>query len=225
MPFESILQILCTIDHVLNGGRLSLSDIIIDEVDQINILTMKRRKEAEEKLGVEGEAKSGVHNTFTQEEAVMRMIRKGDTAALREWAKSAPAVRSGVMAGGQLRQRKNTFIVTATLSSRAAIRGGMDINDALSLSDSYIRECELLSSPGDITALQYRMILDYTERVGRLGLSDNASSLLKSVSNYIQHHMSQSISVEDIADEVYLSRPYLSKRFIEETGRASRHTS
>ncbi len=218
MPFESILQILCTLDHVLNGGKLSLSDISIDEGDQVNILKMERRKEAEEKLAVKSSAKSEIHNTFTQEEAVMRIIRKGDTAALREWTQSAPAVRSGKMACGQLRQMKNTFIVTATLSSRSAIRGGMDINDALSLSDSYIRQCELLFSPGEIASLQYRMILDYTERVGRLGLGDSASSLLRSVSNYIQHHMSQSIRIDDIAKDVFLSRPYLSKRFKMETG-------
>lgn len=218
MPYESILQILCTMDHVLNGGKLSLRDISVQEGEMETILEEERRKEAEQKLSVEGEEKSEIHNTFTQEEAVRRIIRKGDTAALKAWADSAPAVRSGKMAFGQLRQRKNTFVVTATLSSRAAISGGMDINDALSLSDSYIQQCELLSSPGEIANLQYRMVLDYTERVGRLGLKGDSSSLVRNVSNYIHHHISESITVEQIAGEVYLSRPYLSRCFKNETG-------
>ncbi len=40
------------------------------------------------------------------------------------------------------------FIVTVALVSQAAIRGGMDVDDAFSYSDSYIQQCELLSSPG-----------------------------------------------------------------------------
>lgn len=218
MPFESILQILCTMNHVLNGEKLSLKEISIHEGDQEIILNAERRKETEEKLSPRSEEKGEVHNTFTQEEAVMEIIRSGDMEALREWTLSAPAVTGGKMAFGQLRQRKNTFVVTATLSSRAAIRGGMDINDALSLSDQYIRQCELLSSTGEIADLQYRMILDYTERVGRLGLKEDSSSLVRDVSNYIQHHMSECITVDKIAEEVYLSRPYLSKRFATEAG-------
>lgn len=53
---------------------------------------------------------------------------------------------------------------------RLADSGGMDVNDAFSLSDSYIQQCELLSSP------------------------------------------------EKLAKELFLSRPYLSRRFKEETG-------
>ena len=34
----------------------------------------------------------------------------------------------------------------------------------------------------------------------------------------IEHHLSEPITAEDIARELYLSRPYLSRKFIEETG-------
>ena len=98
-----------------------------------------------------------VHNTLALEQTIVNIVRKGDTAALREWVKNAPAVRGGVLSADGLRQMKNTFIVTATLISRAAIRGGMDINDALSLSDAYIQKCELLNSIDRIINLQYHM--------------------------------------------------------------------
>ena len=77
------------------------------------------------------------------------------------------------------------FIVTATLVSRAAIRGGMDVDDAFSHSDSYIQQCELLSLPEEIMNLQYRMILDYTERVERLHLGNPPTKLTVDVANYI----------------------------------------
>ena len=66
--------------------------------------------------------------------------------------------------------------------------------------------------------LQYRMILDYTERVERLHLGSEPSKLLSDVSNYIQHHISEVIRIEDIASSVFMSRGYLSRRFHAETG-------
>ena len=36
--------------------------------------------------------------------------------------------------------------------------------------------------------------------------------------NYIQHHLSEPISAEEMAKELFMSRPYLSAKFKEETG-------
>ena len=218
MPFESILQMLCTMNHVMNGETLSLKDITIYDAEQERLLADQGRQQAAQKLSARvGEAQS-LHNTLSQEQALLRMVRKGDTAALKEWVSRAPAIRGGVLAKEQLRQKKNTFIVTVTLVSRAAIRGGMEVEDAFSHSDSYIQQCELLSSPSDILNLQYRMLLDYTERVERLRLGKQPSKLTIDVANYIQHHMSEPITAEKMAEELFLNRSYLSRKFKEETG-------
>lgn len=92
------------------------------------------------------------------------------------------------------------------------------MNDAFSYSDSYIQQCELLSSTAAITNLQYRMVLDYTERVERLRLGRQPTKLTLDIANYIQHHMSETITAEKLAEELFLSRPYLSRRFKAETG-------
>ena len=216
MPFESILQMLCTMNHVLNGETLSLKDITIYDAEQEKLLKAQGRQQAAQKLSAQ--ADESLHNTLDQERALLRMVRKGDTAALKEWINHAPAIRGGVLAKEQLRQKKNTFIVAVTLVSRAAIRGGMDVEDAFSHSDSYIQQCELLSSPSDILNLQYRMVLDYTERVERLRLGKQPSKLTIDVANYIQRHMSEPITTEKLAEELFLNRSYLSRKFKEETG-------
>lgn len=218
LPFESMVQTLCTMNHVLNGEKLSLKDIAIYDAEQERLALRQGRQQAEHKLSALTEEAQNVHNTFDQEQAILNIVRRGDTAALREWAASAPAIRGGILAGEQLRQRKNMFIVTVTLVSRAAIRGGMDVDDAFSYSDSYIQQCELLSSPEAITNLQYRMLLDYTERAERLRSGRQPTKLTLDVANYIQHHMSERITAEQIAEALFLSRPYLSRRFKQETG-------
>ncbi len=220
MPAESLLQMLCTMNYVLNHEKLKLKDISIYEREQTDLTVRQERRLAQERFTLlpQDYSPQTEHNTYDLEQLLLRMIRKGDTAALRNWFAAAPAIRGGIIAGEPLRQKKNLFIVTATLASRAAIQGGMQADDAFTLSDSYIQQCELLTSPDRITNLQYRMLLNYAEHVERLQRGKTPSKLAVDVANYVQHHLSDAIKAEDIAHALYISRPYLSKRFIEDTG-------
>ena len=218
LPVETLLQMLCAVNHFLNGGEtLTLSDVAIASDFQRTIKTnleQRRTKKAYE----EAPRPSENHNTLALEEALMDMVRRGDTAALKSWMAAAPAVRGGTIATTQLRQLRNTFIVSATLASRAAIRGGMREEEAFSLSDGYIQRVELLTDPGKIMNLQYSMVLEYTEQVEKLHLGRHPSKLATDVANYVRHHLSEPISTEKMAEEFYLSRPYLSAQFKRETG-------
>lgn len=217
MPLESIMQMLCTMNYILNGEKLSLHDITIYDTQQDELRNIIAQQAPVSYTSEAGHVPN-VHNTFELEQTVMNIVRKGDTTALQDWIKAAPAVNGGILAHEQLRQLKNTFIVTATLASRAAIRGGMDVDDAFSLSDSFIQKCELMNAPDQIINLQYHMVLEFTRRVERVRLGKRPGKLTIDVANYIQHHLSEPITAEDIAKELYLSRPYLSRKFIEETG-------
>ena len=216
MPLESILQILCTLNYVLNGEKKTLEDIAIYDMEQEALYKQNTINQAQERF--DNTEKFAHHNTYDLEQLLMNMISKGEVAALREWVSSAPAVRGGIIAPEQIRQRKNTFIVTATLASRAAIRGGMAQDDAFSLSDAYIQKCELLSDPARIMNLQYHMILQFTERVERLRLGERPTKLTADVANYVVHHISEPVTAEKIAEALFISRPYLSKKFKEESG-------
>lgn len=219
MPLESLMQILCVLNYILNDEKLGLKDIAIYEEAQAKLVkTIEDEKMERQFSQAEPEMQQDVHNTFATEQALMSIIEKGDTAALREWISHAPAIRAGVVADSQLRQQKNIFIVSATLASRHAIQGGMDVEEAMSLSDSYIQKCELLNDVTSLTNLQYRMVLDFTEHVERIRLGKHPSKLTIDVSNYIQHHLSEPITTEEIAKHLFLSRSRLSVKFKQEAG-------
>lgn len=221
MPLVSIMQILCTMNYVINDEKLSLQDISIYDAEQQDLkekMEIHRANHSFDFNPTADRSQQVVHNTVTLEQMLVNIVRKGDTAALREWIANAPAVHGGTLASDQIRQMKNTFIVTATLISRAAIRGGMDVEDALALSDAYIQKCELLYSIDRITNLQYHMVFDYTERVEKLRLGKSPSKLVMEISNYVQHHLSEPVDIEALANAMYLSRTRLSVKFKEETG-------
>lgn len=219
MPLGSIIQILCTLNYVLNGEKRSLEDVTIYDFEQTNLEKIIENERFNKSYEAPEEyTPNETHNTLALEQALMQMISKGDVGALCEWLANAPSVRGGVIANDALRQLKNTFVVTATLASRAAISGGMNSEDALSLSDEYIRKCEFLLSGEQIINLQYHMVLEYTRRVERIRLGKKPSKLLMQVTNYVQHNLSKPIDVEALAKSMFISRTHLATKFKQETG-------
>ena len=220
MPLDSIIQILCTMNYVMNGEKLGLSDIRIFDSEQQNLKTKIEEEQTTNNFNSDIEniqAQQAIHNTLALEQTIVNFVRRGDTVALKDLIDGIPAVRAGILAADQLRQLKNIFIVTATLASRAAICGGMDTDDALSLSDAYIQKCELINNIEHLTNLQYRMIFDYTERVEKLRIGKTPSKLVLDVTNYIHHHLSEPITTDKIAKALYISRSRLSVKFKQET--------
>ena len=212
MPLESLQQILCTMNYVMNGEKLLLEDIVLRGSAETQITP--NPAEANDGQAIPEE----IHNTLAIEQTLMDMIRKGDTDALKAWIASAPAVHAGAMAQEHLRQYKNTFIVTTTLAARSAIRGGMNVEEALSTSDLLIRSCEALQDVQNIQRLQINRLFTYTEQVARLREGIQPTPLAIAVSAWVQRHLSEPIDTEKLAQELHYSRPYLSRKFKEETG-------
>lgn len=221
LPLDSVMQILCTINHVLNGEKLGLDNIAIYEAEQEGLkdaLEQQRVRHAFERPSPNPTVAQNAYGTLSLENLVTGMVRRGDSEALKTWIANAPAVLGGVLAADQLRQMKNTLIVTVTLITRAAIQGGLDAEEAFALSDGFIQNCELLTAPDQVTNLQYRMVLEFTERVEQVRMGGQPSRLALQVANYVRRHLSESISVEDMARELYISRPHLSAKFRQDTG-------
>ncbi len=212
MPLESLQQILCTMNYVINGEKLTLEDIALNEPTEKQITPSSS---ARSDASVE---RTDIHNTLAIEQTLMNMIRKGDTQGLKTWIAAAPAVHAGAMAQEHLRQYKNTFIVATTLAARSAIRGGMDVEEALSTSDLLIRNCEALQDVQSIIRLQVDMLLTYTEQVARLRKGIRTTPLILQVSAWVQKHLSEPVDTEKMAQALHFSRPHLSRRFHLESG-------
>ena len=226
MPLPSLLEVLLAVNFFLNGEmkelhELTLSDSIQEELKHILEKETKGKEidRVSQSQYEESPPNQEEHNTYAQEQEIMMLIRKGETEKLKDWISSAPAIRGGTIAVDGLRQVKNMFVVSVTLASRATIQGGVDPVTALSVSDGFIKRCELLYSVEKITNLQYLMVLEYAGMVRRVRQKDYTSPLVMKVANYVVAHITEPLTTEQIADALYLSRPYLSSRFHKEAGR------
>lgn len=216
MPLSSLLQMLCAINYSICGEKLTLFDL------QANPETLMQY-ESEETSGPslehnESDVMQSDHNSLAYEKQMLDMVRAGNVQKLEEWVRNAPAIRAGVISKEALQQEKNLFICTVTLVSRAAIEGGMDADEALNLSDSFIRQCEVLNSAEDVQNLQLHMLMRYAKEVAKNRWLSDKSRLIRQVTHYIQTHLSEPLKTSDIADGLYMSRSRLSTRFHEESG-------
>ena len=164
---------------------------------------------------------SGIqNNSELLEKKLLPYIESGDVDGLQNYFAYMPLnANVGMIASDHLRHTKNTFIVTITLVSRAAIKGGLSTFHAYKLSDTYIRQMESLTTIDDVSALSYHAILDFTERTRSNGLPlKGAGTDMSHVIAYVQEHMNEKITVESIAHDLGFNRSYLSRRFKQELG-------
>lgn len=207
-PLRTFLQILCTIHYFINGEKTDISQLLLGE-DIPSLQTIPNAKPIKEAV---------VHNTMELEEWMLSCVEHGRTEDIQAMFRSASMGRAGTMATDVLRQQKNLIICTATLVTRAAIRGGLDRETAFALSDLYIQKAELMTDVVDLTRLNAQMVLDFTRRVEAEKCGNNHSELVRKVREYVLTHIEESITTEVLAKLCSLNRTYLCKLFAEETG-------
>jgi len=166
---------------------------------------------------------SQVHGTYELERVIVNHIRNGETdqlKALFEKINKTNKVQEGKLADTAIRQAKNIFIGATTIFGKeGAIEGGLNIEEAYSLIDMYIQECEKLSSLEQITALQYNMIIDFSRRVEENKIPPGVSKEVHQCIQYINGRVGEQISLDDVSEHVHRSRSYITARFKKEIGK------
>ena len=204
MPLNSLLQILCTINYLVNDEKLNLSDLQAENKEQ-------------EYPSIELSEQDS-YRSYLVEKTICDFIMNGDLLGFNEWTKKAPTVKPGKIGNDTIRQHKNIFVVSATIFSRCAIEAGIGISEALQLSDYYIQQAENKESIDDITALQFTMLSEYISKVAKIKELNINNYLAKKVYTYVHNNLSKYISTKEIADYLKMSRSYLSTLFKKETG-------
>lgn len=211
-PLRNFLQILCTFDFFLNGRKRDVSELIMTE-HQVSFDPGKLTPLAEDMANAEFP-----HNTYDYEQKMLSLVEHGRTEELKAFFDQPPAGRAGAMAQDSLRQQKNLMVCSATLVSRAAIRGGLDRETAYTLSDIYIQQSELLGHPASVAQLMLKMVLDFTRRVEDATLGDQSHRIIREIRSYCLQHLSRKITVQELADHAGLNRSYLIAIFKDHTG-------
>ena len=119
--------------------------------------------------------------------------------------------------GQDLEVIRSRVIELIALLSRAAVKGGADAEMIFGMNYSYFQEINNIHTVEDLTYILSRIMNTFTETVFRFADAKHLDVLYKSVL-YIKANYMKKLTLEDVANHVYLSPAYLSKIFKDETG-------
>lgn len=220
--FQSVghghLSFFCSMMNLIN---FFLNQEVVDVEEYLGLKPMDNPTEiaSSHSEALANSKENGIfHNTYQLEQIICQKVAEGDVSYFKNEFILASNIQNGRIADNNLRHARNIFIVTTTLVTRAAVSGGLSMEEAYQLSDEYILMVEKLLSVDEIQRLSFKMVVDFTERVNTVRMPQGLSAEIHQCIQYIQLHTNIPLTVQDVADAVGISRSHLSRRFKAELG-------
>ncbi len=157
------------------------------------------------------------HPPYFLEQVIIRLIKSGTKANAVQILSEINSLNRAKLSDNPLRSLKNSLICSCTIFTRAAIKGGVTDDDAFNLSDAFICEIENTDSLAELDKLEYRMVETFIEKVNHVSTS-KFSLVIRNAMTYIMNHLTEKLTLLDIANSVYVHPNYLSALFKKEVG-------
>ncbi|MCR5468975.1 MAG: AraC family transcriptional regulator [Lachnospiraceae bacterium] len=113
-----------------------------------------------------------------------------------------------------------TAIGLLNVAKMSAIHGGLGVDSAYTLYDSYLERFNECHSSSDLLSAVYSALLEYTEAVANVHsmTREKYSATINNAITIIADRIPEKISLSQVAAEVHITPKYLSALFIKETG-------
>ncbi len=162
---------------------------------------------------------SSWHGTWLAEQNLFNGIKEGNLRTHMEVIGQFATGRVGVMCpGNPLRQAKDEGIVLSVICSRAAIMGGVSPEGSFNLADYYIQRLEACETVTDTYNCGMEMYETYIRRVYQCKQHSKYSAAVKACMEYVETHIMEKISLDEMAQALGYTSYYLSGKFQKETG-------
>ena len=159
------------------------------------------------------------HTSLDDESAPFYYMVNGETDRMLESMRRLWKTEgAGKLSEDPLRNARYFFVATATRACRFCIRSGMAETEAFSASDLYIRKMDVLNKVSEIMALREDMMAFYSDAMREVHQQMQLPRSVMSAMDYVEAHLHEKQSLEEIAEYADLAPAYLSALFHRETG-------
>lgn len=158
------------------------------------------------------------HLPYNSEMNFYTAVRNGDFDELKKTMNPLNAKGMGQLSKNPLRNIKYHLIITIAMITRFCIEGGMQTEEAYTLSDIYINQLDTCTTEEEIIALHQEVIYDFTERMHRIKKKVGLSRAVIKTSEYVFNHLNEKLSLEELAKLTGTNKTYLCELFKKETG-------
>jgi len=119
--------------------------------------------------------------------------------------------------GGNIEVLRSRVVELTVLLSRAALKGGANIDAILGLNYGYLREIDGFSTIEDIVLWLQTTMRQFTQHVFDFSGGKHTDIIYKAV-DYIKRNYAAKLTLKELADNLFISRQYFNRIFKESTG-------
>jgi len=215
VTFSNLCHRILMLHYCVNGEHIPISDITLN-TSIIEVLNKTPDSEEEE---AELHELPDRNRVYRAEQALLTMVRQGDL----QYKESLTGIAS-VFNGKQklshkpLQHAKLSQVVIIALASRAAIEGGVSPEVIYPRTDAYILDVDNATNAPEVTEVGMAMLEDFVQLVHAQKLKEAYSKPIRSCCDYIDAHLEDRLSIQDLARRIGYTDYYLSRKFKKETG-------
>lgn len=159
------------------------------------------------------------HTSYMVETAFYSLVQAGDVEKVKNSIDNF--IKDGIVIGrlsnDSLRQIQYWAVCCITLGTRYAIQGGLEEMTAYNLADSFIIKIDKMVKPEEIVDYLISVFIQITELV-KNHLHPTYSKEIHACINYIDKHLHEKLTVENVAIAMGYSKSWLPRKFKKETG-------
>lgn len=120
--------------------------------------------------------------------------------------------------GNVYKQIEYTVIAELTLITRAAMEGGVSPIKAYEMSDIFFQECSQCHETVELLEIGAQAVDSFTRAVREVKQQGVQNPGVERCKDYIARHLTEKITVSEIAEELKMSYSYLAAQFLKGTG-------
>lgn len=159
------------------------------------------------------------HGIWAAEQRFLQLFREGNPEYIHALSQSS-RLSSGVRhsAKDSFRADKNNIFVLLTMVSRAAIEGGVSPDVSYDLCDHFAQRIEDAEDSTELGHATEEILSSYFQKVCAAKTATGISPIVKNCCDYIAVHISEKLSIAELAERAGYSEYYFSRKFKQEMG-------
>ena len=159
-----------------------------------------------------------IHFPYQYEEAFFDALSQGNMEEVFRLKDTLQTFSYGVMSRSQTKQVEYLAVILVSLTSRAAIRAGLDPYYAYDLNDLYLQKISEIDDPEQYMQIIDEALVAFGKVIRDVLAVPAAPAYVRQIKQYIGMHLNQDLSLTTLAAGIGLSPTYLSAIFKENEG-------
>ncbi len=209
------LQTIGLVSNLLNGVDYSEEELI-DGNHMAEQLKKNTLSKEEIKYEIRTDLDEVYHHTYQKERELLDCVREGRVEDVLQKNMEID-VETGKLSVNKVTHWHNVAVVAITLSTRAAIEGGVTPSRAYQISDFYIQKSDQCKTIAELITIRNRAVEQLTTEVSQVREKKSAS-YVDQAKDYIYRNYTKKIYLDDVAEGLGITAAYLSRVFKKETG-------